>query len=77
MEILKVHSQKMNLKKVNLKDLVVEMENFSGAEVKAVCTEAGYFAIREERDFVTNDDFLMAIDKVRQEDEDEESGMIG
>ncbi|MFH1400093.1 MAG: AAA family ATPase [Nanoarchaeota archaeon] len=41
------------------------MDGFSGAEVRAVCTEAGYFAIREERTRITADDVFGAIRKVR------------
>ncbi|MBI2146058.1 AAA family ATPase [Candidatus Woesearchaeota archaeon] len=74
LEIMRVHTQNMNLQKVQMKDLVQSMENFSGAEIRAACTEAGYFAIRQEREFVTNDDFLQAIEKVRMEDEDSEDG---
>jgi len=79
LEILKVHSKNMNLKNVKLKELVKEMDNFSGAEIQAVCTEAGYFAIREIRSHITHKDFLMAIDKVRrEEDEDKDhEGLYG
>ena len=28
-------------------------ENFNGADLRNVCTEAGMFAIRDERDYVT------------------------
>ena len=45
------------------------MENFSGAEVQATCTEAGYFAIRNDRTVIKKEDFLMAIEKVKQEEE--------
>ncbi|MBI2666486.1 proteasome-activating nucleotidase [Candidatus Woesearchaeota archaeon] len=75
-EILNVHTQKMNLKKVKLDELAEQMENFSGAEIKAVCTEAGYFAIREGREFVTHQDFFDAVEKVRWVDEDDEGGVI-
>ena len=74
LEVLKVHTKEMNLQKVKLKELSELMENFSGAEVRAVCTEAGYFAIRNDRDHVGQDDFLMAIDKVRMEEEEEDNG---
>jgi proteasome regulatory subunit len=79
LEILKVHSKNMNLKNVKLKELVKEMDNFSGAEIQAACTEAGYFAIREIRSHITHKDFLMAIDKVRrEEDEDNDhEGLYG
>ena len=78
LEIIKVHSKEMNMQKVHLKELALMMENFSGADTRAVCTEAGYFAIREKRDFVTHDDFLAAIDKVKsEEEEDEHQGLFG
>jgi proteasome regulatory subunit len=77
-EIMKVHTNKMNLREVKLKDLAFEMEGFSGAEIQAVCTEAGYCAIREKRDHINHDDFLFAIDKVRfQEEEDDEKMLVG
>jgi proteasome regulatory subunit len=39
-------------------------EGFSGADLKAVCTEAGMFAIRSSRKKVIAKDFLDAIDKI-------------
>jgi 26S proteasome regulatory subunit T4 len=39
-------------------------EDFNGADLRNVCTEAGMFAIRVERDFVVHDDFLKAVRKV-------------
>ena len=78
MEILKVHSKEMNLQKVKLKELSETMTDFSGAEIRAACTEAGYFAIRENRDHVTQEDFLAAIEKVRiEEEEDLQKGFYG
>ncbi|MBI2654616.1 proteasome-activating nucleotidase [Candidatus Woesearchaeota archaeon] len=69
LEIFKIHSRNMSYdRKINIEALVDRMEGFSGAEVKAVCTEAGYFAIRADRTNVTKEDFLKAIDKVKQEE---------
>ena len=66
-EIFKIHSKDMNIEKgLDIKSLVERMENFSGAEIHAVCTEAGYFAIRNNRTNVTKEDLLKAIDKVKQ-----------
>tara|TARA_Y100000310_G_C20645510_1_gene796327 strand:- start:538 stop:1749 length:1212 start_codon:yes stop_codon:yes gene_type:complete len=77
-EILKVHTKAMNLQKVNLKKLAGEIEMFSGAEIRALCTEAGFYAIREGREFVNTNDFLLAAEKIRIEDDsDEEAGMYG
>jgi len=69
LEILKIHSKNMKFTKdVDLSSLVDKMDQFSGAEVKAVCTEAGYFAIRENRFIITKKDFLDAIEKVNREE---------
>jgi len=76
LDVLKVHVRKMNLQSVDIKDLVMAMENFSGAEIRAVCTEAGYFAIRENREFVIQDDFAKAIEKVKIWEEEEGMGRI-
>ena len=77
-EIFKVHTKRMNLNKVKIKEIVSLTENFSGAEVRAACTEAGYFAIRENREYVTQEDFLLAIKKVRiEEEEDGEEKFFG
>ncbi|RLE43044.1 proteasome-activating nucleotidase [Candidatus Woesearchaeota archaeon] len=69
MEILGIHTRRMNLRGVNKQVLVKKMVGFSGAEIKAVCTEAGYFAIRDKRDYVTQEDFLNAINKVLASEE--------
>lgn len=72
LEILNIHTGHMNLNNdIDLSSLSSMMEDLSGAEIKAVCTEAGYFAIRENRTKVVNKDFLKAIDKVMKEEEAE------
>lgn len=64
-EIFNIHTRDMKLKKVSRKKIITEMEEMSGAEVRAVATESGYFAIRDNREYVTTEDFLQAIEKVR------------
>lgn len=67
-EIFKIHTKNMTLdKKMDVGNLIKQMEGFSGAEIKAVCTEAGYFAIRQNRIKVTNTDLLDAVKKVKTE----------
>ncbi len=39
-------------------------DGFSGADLRNVCTEAGLFAIRAEREFVIEEDFMKAVRKV-------------
>jgi len=68
-QIFRIHSKDMTLDKgLDVGSLVEKMENFSGAEIHAVCTEAGYFAIRQDRFKVTKEDLLKAIEKVKQEE---------
>jgi proteasome regulatory subunit len=63
--IFKIHSKSMNLSKdVDLCKLAKSTERATGADIKAICTEAGMFAIREEREHVTQADFEQAIAKV-------------
>lgn len=64
LEILKVHTKKMNLREIDLNTVAGMTEGASGADLKAIVTEAGMFAIRARREYVTQEDFLKAIDKV-------------
>jgi len=69
--IIRIHSRKMNLlRNIDLKTIAEKMINASGAECKAVCTEAGMFALRERRVHVTQEDFEMAVSKVMKKDAD-------
>ena len=75
-EIFGIHTKAMSLRKdVDIDILMGKMDSFSGAEVRAVCTEAGYFAIRQDRTRVCMADFLKAIIKVKKEEEKKESYM--
>jgi len=64
LEILKVHTKNMPLKKVDLEGIAENTEYFSGADLEAVCREAAIFAMKEGRDYVTQKDFQRAIEKV-------------
>jgi len=67
--IMKIHSSKMNLlRNIDLIPIAEKMGNASGAECKAVCTEAGMFALRERRVHVTQEDFEMAVSKVMKKE---------
>ena len=75
--IFKIHMKSMPIDNLDLNYIVNKTEDFSGADIKSVCTEAGYFAIREGRDKVHMDDFFRAIDKVNQQSEENSSAMYG
>jgi len=69
LHIFKIHSRKMNLTRgINLQKIADEVAGASGAEIKAVCTEAGMYALRERRVHVTQEDFEMAVSKVMKKD---------
>ena len=69
--IMKIHSRSMNLLRgIDFPSIAERMPNASGAECKAVCTEAGMFALRERRVHVTQEDFEMAVAKVMKKGED-------
>ena len=67
-EIFNIHSRQMKMDKINMQKIIALMEGFSGAEIKAVCTEAGYFAIRTNRYKITQKDIIGGIDKVKREE---------
>ena len=72
-EILKIHTKNMSLDDEADVDLLAELtDDLSGADLKAVCTEAGMFAIREKRDKITVTDFMDAIDKVMSKSKEDE-----
>jgi len=54
----------MNLSEdVSLEELIVSKDDLSGADIKAMCSEAGLLALRERRMRVTMDDFRKSKDK--------------
>jgi len=64
-EIFRIHTRRMKLgKDVDLAYLAKITEGATGADIKAVCTEAGYNAIRARRKIVKMEDFLKAIESV-------------
>lgn len=72
-DILKIHSRKMNLKKgINLKKIAEKMHGANGAETKAVCSEAGMYALRERRSYITQEDFDLAVTKVMKKNDDKD-----
>ncbi len=64
-EIFEIHTKKMKLGvDVNIRELAMMTEGATGADIKSICTEAGFYALRSERRYVTQDDFIKAINKV-------------
>ncbi|NLZ29607.1 MAG: proteasome-activating nucleotidase [Methanomicrobiales archaeon] len=68
LEILKIHSAKMTLAgDVDLSEIADLTGKSTGAELQAVCREAGMMAVRRDARAVTREDFLAAIKKVQRE----------
>jgi len=63
--IFGIHTKRMSLANdVNLEEFVMSKDELSGADIKAICTEAGLLALRERRMVVKHDDFVQAKEKV-------------
>ncbi|WP_255150565.1 proteasome-activating nucleotidase Pan1 [Halorarius halobius] len=70
--IFDIHTRSMNVADdVSYAALAEMADEASGADIKAICTEAGMFAIREDRTEVRMEDFQNAWEKIQQEESDE------
>ncbi|MFD1597994.1 proteasome-activating nucleotidase Pan2 [Halobellus rarus] len=75
-KILEIHTRDMNVASdVDFGDLAEQLEDYSGAEIAALATEAGMFAIRDGRTEVRRQDFDDAYEKV--EDAEEQTTIPG
>ena len=63
-QIFKIQSRKMTLDNVDFRKLALNTDGATGAEIKAIVTEAGMFAIRKELDAITMTEFNEATQKV-------------
>lgn len=64
-KIFEIHTKKMTLAEdVDLEEFVMAKDDLSGADIKAICTEAGLLALRERRMKVKQQDFRKAREKV-------------
>ena len=65
MDILKIHASPIAKHgDIDYEAVVKLSEDFNGADLRNVCTEAGMFAIRDEREYVVQEDFMKAVRKV-------------
>ncbi|QSX00249.1 proteasome-activating nucleotidase Pan2 [Haloterrigena alkaliphila] len=68
-QILEIHTRGMNVAdEVDFADLADDTEDYSGAEIESLATEAGMFAIRNDRNEVTHQDFVDALEKIEKDD---------
>jgi len=67
MEILKIHANPITKHgDIDFEAVVKLSDGFNGADLRNVCTEAGLFAIRGEREYVIDEDFMKAVRKVAE-----------
>ncbi|MEF8831805.1 MAG: AAA family ATPase, partial [Halobacteriales archaeon] len=70
--IFKIHTREMNVAdSVDFARLAEQTSEASGADIKAICTEAGMFAIRDERSEIRMEDLENAWEKIQQEGDDD------
>lgn len=70
--ILQVHTRGMNIdSSVDMMEVARLTEGRNGADLNAICMEAGMFAIRQEHTKVCQNDFIMALSKFRYDFERE------
>ncbi|WP_159900009.1 proteasome-activating nucleotidase Pan1 [Salinirussus salinus] len=72
-QIFRIHTRDMNIDDdLDYASLADVADDASGADIKAICTEAGMFAIRDERTTVRMQDFEDAYEKIQNEETDED-----
>lgn len=73
LEILKIHTKNMKLSlMINLEEIAKLSENFTGAELKALTTEAGYLAIKENSKKISQKHFIKAVEIVKNKEKNYE-----
>lgn len=66
LDILKIHASKLSKSgEIDFESLVKLSDGFNGADIRNVCTEAGLFAIRDDREYVVHDDLVKATRKMQ------------
>jgi 26S proteasome regulatory subunit T4 len=67
LEIFKIHASKVKKSEDIDYEAVVKMsDGFNGADIRNVVTEAGFFAIRDDRDYIVQNDLMKAVRKVSE-----------
>ncbi|KAL3778362.1 hypothetical protein ACHAW5_008305 [Stephanodiscus triporus] len=65
LEILKIHSAAITKRgDIDFESVVKLADGLNGADMRNICTEAGLFAIRNDRDYVLEEDFMKAARKI-------------
>jgi len=66
-EILKIHAVPLAKKgDIDYESVIKIAEGFNGADLRNICTEAGLFAIRMDREYIIEEDFFKAARKMSE-----------
>lgn len=68
-QIFKIHTRDMNADELDYSELAEVSQGFTGADIKATCTEAGMMAIRDDRSKVRQEDIIGSIEKVIEDEQ--------
>lgn len=67
LEVLKIHATSISKHGDFDWEAVVKLsDGFNGADLRNICTEAGLFAIRADREYVIQEDFMKAVRKISE-----------
>lgn len=67
LEVFKIHSAKVAKQgEIDYEQVVKMSDGFNGADIRNVVTEAGFFAIRDDRDYIVQNDLMKAVRKVSE-----------
>lgn len=66
LDILRIHCKNISKQgDIDFEAVVKVCDGFNGADMRNVCTEAGMFAIRADRDYTIHEDFMKAARKIK------------
>jgi len=64
-DVLKIHMTSITKHgEIDLESVSKLAEGFNGADIRNICTEAGMFAIRANRDYTQQEDYMKAVRKI-------------
>lgn len=67
LEVMKIHAASISKHgEIDWEPVVKLSDGFNGADLRNICTEAGLFAIRADREYVIQEDFMKAVRKIAE-----------
>jgi proteasome regulatory subunit len=78
LEILKIHTRKMTLDEgvVDLNAIAEATEGMTGAQLQAICREAGMLAVRRDAWKINWDDIIVAVSKVTKDESESDNNRM-